>query len=311
MKIQIRPISFQLQHAGLAGLGLALLLTCGALNSQAQLNPFQNMYYQNQYQYNPAMAGINKGLNLNVGYRQQWTNFPGAPKTGAFTADLQATDKVGLGINVNDEQTGLIRSTRVMGTYAYHLPLNGDDQQLSFGLSLGINDSRVNYSAVNGDISDAEVAQYNQLKPYVDGDFGFAYTSNGLSVGGALPNLKSAFFKTSDSRFDADRMVFIATTSYKIPLQGDGKGFLLEPLAAYRIVKGYKDIIDGGLNFTLNDYGLYFQSIFHSSQSMGLGAGLDQQTYVLSFSYNLETGQLADYTHGAFEFGLKLRLFGK
>ncbi|MES2276521.1 MAG: PorP/SprF family type IX secretion system membrane protein [Bacteroidota bacterium] len=297
----------KLKKAGLA----AVLLLGTALSSQAQLNPFQAMYFQNQYQYNPAMAGLNKGLNINLGYRQQWSNFPGTPKTGSFTADLQAADKVGLGINVNDEQTGLIRSTRVMGTYAYHLPLNGGDQKLSFGLSLGLNDSRVNYANINGDQGDQEVAQYNQLKPYVDGDFGFAYTSDKLSVGGALPNLKSAFFKTSDSRFDADRMVFIATTSYKFLLPGDGKGFILEPLAAYRIVKGYKDIIDGGLNFTLNDYGLYFQSIYHSSQSMGLGAGLDQQTYAFSFSYNLETGQLASYTHGAFEFGLKLRLFGK
>lgn len=294
-----------------AGLAAALLLA--TLSSQAQLNPFQAMYFQNPYQYNPAMAGISKGLNINIGYRQQWSNFPGAPKTGSFTADLQPTDRVGLGINVNDDQTGLIRTTRVMGTYAYHLPINGRDQQLNFGLSLGVNDSRVNYDDINGDQSDQEVAQYNQLKPYVDGDFGMAYTSDRLSVGGVLPNLKSAFFKTSDSRFDADRMVFIATTSYKLPIQGDGdtKGFVLEPLAAYRIVKGYKDIIDGGLNFTLNDYGLYFQAIYHSSQSMGLGAGLDQQAYAFSFSYNLETGQLANYAHGAFEFGLKLRLFGK
>jgi type IX secretion system PorP/SprF family membrane protein len=292
-----------------AGLATALLLL--TISSRAQLNPFQAMYFQNPYQYNPAMAGLYKGLNINIGYRQQWSNFPGAPKTGSFTADLQPTEKVGLGINVNDEQAGLIRTTRVMGTYAYHLPLNGRDETLSFGLSLGVNDSRVNYDNINGDQSDQEVAQYNQLKPYVDGDFGIAYTSDNLSVGGVLPNLKSAFFKTSDSRFDADRMVFIATTSYKLPIQGDGKGFLLEPLAAYRVVKGYKDIIDGGFNFTLNDYGLYFQGIYHSSQSMGLGAGLDQQTYVLSFSYNLETGQLASFTHGAFEFGLKLRLFGK
>lgn len=293
-----------------AGLAAALLLGT-ARSSQAQLNPFQAMYFQNQYLYNPAMAGLAKGLNLNIGYRQQWSNFPGAPKTGSFTADGQAAEKVGLGISVNDEQTGLIRSTRVMGTYAYHLPLNGRDQQLSFGLSLGVNDSRVDYDNINGDPSDQEVAQYNQLKPYVDGDFGIAYTSNGLSVGGALPNLKSAFFKTSDSRFDADRMVFIAASSYKFPLAGDGKGFILEPLAAFRLVKGYTDILDAGLNFTLNDYGLYFQGIYHTSRSLGLGAGLDQQSYALSFSYNLETGQLSDYTHGAFEFGLKIRLFDK
>jgi type IX secretion system PorP/SprF family membrane protein len=291
---------------------VTLLLTSLSLVSLAQLNPFNTMYFQNQYLYNPAMAGIEKGMNINLGYRKQWSNFPGSPETGILTMDFQPIAKVGLGINVNDDQTGLIRQTRVMGTYAYHLPLSDRNQQLSFGLSLGIDDSRVNYNNINGDVTDVEIAQYNQLKAYVDGDFGAAYTSNGLYVGAALPNLKSMFFKSSDERFDADRLLFITTASYKIPIQSDGAAFLLEPLAAWRIVKGYSDIIDAGFNFAMPDYGgLYFQSVYHSSRSLGVGFGLDQQTYALSFNYNLETGQLSNYTQGAFELGIKLRIFSK
>lgn len=289
---------------------ITLLLTSLSLVSRAQLNPFNTMYFQNKYLYNPAMAGIEKGLNINLGYRQQWSNFPGSPKTGILTMDFQPTDRVGLGLNVNDDQTGLIRQTRIMGTYAYHLPLSDNNQHLSFGLSLGVNDSRVNYSSIHGDGTDMEIAQYNQLKPYIDGDFGIAYTSSGLNIGAAVPNLKSAFFKSSDERFDADRLLFITAASYKIPLQGNGSNFVLEPLAAFRIVKGYDNIVDAGFNFTMNDYaGLYFQSVYHSSRSMGLGFGMDQQRYALSFNYNLETGALSNYTQGAFELGLKLRLF--
>jgi len=290
---------------------VTLLLISAALHTRAQLNPFQTMYFQNKYIYNPAMAGLNKGLNLNLNYRQQWSNFPGTPKTSSFTADFQPADKVGLGLSVNDDQSGLIRSTRVMGTYAYHLPLSANNEHLSFGLSLGVNDSRVDYNKINGDVTDVQVAQYNMLKPYVDGDFGIAYTSESLTIDGALPNLKSAFFKTSDSRFDADKLVFIGIASYKFPLKGDERGFILEPLAAYRIVKGYDDIVDVGFNFTLKDYGLYLQGIYHTSRTMGVGFGFDQETYALNFSYNLETGQLSNYTNGAFELGLKLRLFGK
>jgi type IX secretion system PorP/SprF family membrane protein len=290
-------------------MGIALIST--SLSSKAQLNPFQAMYFQNQYQYNPAMAGLEKALKLNIGYRQQWSNFPGTPKTTTFTADFQPVEKVGLGINVNDDQEGIIRQTRVMGTYAYHLPLSGNNEKLSFGLSLGVNDAHIDYNKVNGDLTDEQIAQYNQLKAYVDGDFGMAYTSDKLTVSSALPNLKSVFFKSSDQRFDADRLLFITAVSYKFDVSATDNNLSLEPLAAYRIVKGYKDIVDAGFNFRMNNYGIYLQGIYHTSQSMGLGCGLDQNTYCLNFSYNLETGVLSNYTRGAFEFGLKLKLFGK
>jgi len=287
-----------------------VFLLCTILYSKAQLAPFQNMYFQNKYIYNPAMAGLDKGLNLNVAYRKQWSSFPGTPETGMITADLKATDKVGLGVNVVNDKAGLIKQTRAVATYAYHLPLNDQDSHLSFGVSLGINDSRVDQNAVNGDPTDMELNRYNELKAYLDGDFGVAYTSSRLYLSASMPNLKSTFANSSDQRIDVDKLLFIGIASYKIPV-GDGGNFTLEPLAGLRVVKGYKDIVDVGANFSIDQYGLFFQSIYHSSNSLGFGAGLDQGTYAFNVSYNLETGQLKTYTHGAFELGLKLKLFGK
>jgi len=294
------------------GLGaITALLSLATLQCSAQLNPFQNMYYINRYQLNPAFAGLENGLNLNIGYRQQWSSFPGTPKTGAFTADYQAGNRVGIGLNVSDDQSGLIRTTRAVASYAYHLPLSEQGEHLSFGLSLGVNDGRVDYNKVNGDVSDAEIVQYNNLKPYIDGDVGVAYTGSNLMVSTAMPNLKSTLFNASDRRFDADMLLFVAAASYKINMKNEYSDLTLEPLAAYRIVKGNTDIFDAGLKFDMNNYGLYLQTIYHSNQDISLGMGLNQQTYVFSFAYNLETGQLSSYTHGAFELGLKLNLFNK
>lgn len=294
-----------------AGFGILtiMLLTC-ALNSSAQLNPFQSMYFQNRYIYNAAMAGYNSGLNVNFDYKQQWSEFPGTPKTTLLTADYRATDRVGLGLNFTDDQAGLLRTTNVVGSYAYHLPISNTDA-LHFGLSLGVNDSRVNYSAINGDPTDAEIALYNQQKPYVDGDFGIAYTSNNLYVGAAVPDLKSAFFKTGNQSFDADRLLFIATASYKIPLQSEDRSFDLEPLVAFRKVDGYTDIYDFGLNFNLQTYGFYLQSIYHTSRSISTGFGIDRKTFAINFSYDFVTSQLYNYTNGTIEVGVAVKLFNK
>lgn len=288
-----------------------VLFTGSAITSMAQLNPLQAIYYQNPYLYNPALAGMENLLNLNLNYRQQWGVFPGSPKTGSFTLDFQPADKVGLGLNIEDDEAGLIKQTNMLGTYAYHLPLSDDGKKLNFGLSAGINSSKVNGDAVIGDQTDIEIVKYNQLKPYVDGALGMAYTSNSLSVGGAIPDIRSMFFKSSDVRFDADRLVFITVASYKFLLENDGRNFVLEPLAAFRVVNGYNDIFDAGVNFAIKNAGVSFQVVYHTSNSLNLGFGLDTGPFVLNVGYNVETGALTDYTNGAFELGIKLRFRGR
>ena len=287
---------------------LTVILTACAMAGKAQLYPLESMYFQNQYLYNPALAGMEDKFDLNFGYRQQWSNFPGTPKTGTLTADFQPADKVGLGVIFDQDQYGLIKQTMVKASYAYHVPLNGTDEHLNFGMSLGMNNSRINYNDIVGDPTDQEVAQYNQAKPYIDGDLGIAYTSDNLSIGGTLPNLRETFFKTSDQRFDSDQLLFIALATYKIPFTGSDRDFVVEPLAAYRVVRGYTDIFDVGVNLDIKSTGVYLQGVYQTSHSMNVGFGYDAGTYALTFAYNYETGEIATYTNGAFEVGLKLRL---
>jgi type IX secretion system PorP/SprF family membrane protein len=290
--------------SGLLGIMLLMTSTCAL----AQLNPYQAIYFQNRYLINPAMAGLDKGFNINLAYQQQWNALPGAPKLQSITTEYQVTDKVGLGLNIQDEQSGIFRQTRLMGSYAYHLPLGDQDQKLNFGLSLGINDPRIDYNNVIGDPADLELAQYNQKGPYFDGDLGLSYTSNNLFIEGVLPNLNTVLFNRGGQRADVDRTLFFSAISYKIVLTNDITHYSAEPLVAYREVKGFRNIADLGLNLKMDDYHLELRSIYHTNNNWGFGFVLDQQNYDLGFDYNLYTGQITNYTNGAFEIGLKLKL---
>jgi type IX secretion system PorP/SprF family membrane protein len=286
---------------------LAVLLICFSLCSRAQLNPLQSIYFHNRYLSNPAMAGFEKGLHLSLGYRQQRGDLPGAPKTQVFTTGYQATPKVGLGLNITDEQSGLIRQTRAMGTYAYHLPLTDDSEKLNFGLSFGINDSGLDQNRVIGDDTDEQIDRYNQARPYVDGDLGVAYTSDSFFAEVVVPNLKSTFFKTSLERLDVDRLTFLTAISYTV--HHDVNHLIFEPLAAYRRVKGTGDIFDAGANLTMSDYDLSLQVIYHSTKTTGIGVVFDQNAFALDFTYNTQRG-IGNYsTSGALELGLRLKLF--
>jgi len=287
---------------------LALLFS---IPCKAQLNPFQAMYYQNRYINNPAMAGLDKGLNIYLGYLQQWDAFPGTPVMQLLTAEYQATDKVGLGLNVVDNQEGIFRQTRAMATYAYHVPLSDQDQKLNFGLSAGVNDPRLNTAAINGDLSDKELQQYEQQPAYFDGDLGLSYTSNDFFAEAVLPNLGINVFNRTEQQQDVDRTLFFIACSYKIVLNNTVGDLSLEPLAAYRQIKGYTNIFDAGLNFRMNDYHFAVQAIYHSNDNYGFGVAFDQPTYVINFAYDLTSGQISNYTSGTFELGIKLKIFNK
>lgn len=287
-----------------------LIMLIDSNKATAQLTGMQSVYFENQYLVNPAMAGLTPGLNFNIGYQSQWTNTPGGPKLGDFTLDYNSGNNVGLGFTVTNDNAGLISRTRAMGTYAYHLPVS-EDGRFSFGLSFGINDSYIDYSKVNGDQGDASVSLFNQRRIYMDGDLGVAYTSHGLTVQAVVPNLGSTVFKSEGANLDVDRSTFYTAISYKFPFDRATNNFTLEPLVAFRGIKGYKNMADIGGNVMLNEYGMSVSALYHTNQSFSTGIGFDLRPVRILFSYTSNLSTLSYYADNTFEFGLKYSLGNK
>nr|WP_294947164.1 PorP/SprF family type IX secretion system membrane protein [uncultured Mucilaginibacter sp.] len=282
------------------------LLTAGIHRVSAQAT-FQSAYFQNQYIVNPAMAGFEKGLNLNLGLQQQFNSVPGSPKMQNFTADYRPGDNVGLGLNVNSDQSGLISRTRAMATYAYHLPV-GEEDKLNFGLSFGINNVYIDYNKIVGDPNDVSVGLFNRRTVYVDGDLGLAYTSSQLTLQCAVPNLRSIFFK-DDQELQALRNTFFTAISYKLPISDNN--FTVEPKLAYRGIKGFDNILDAGANLDMPDYNLSVSGFYHSNKSATVGVGISFKPVNVLLAYSNNTGSLNSYANNTFELGLKINLLNK
>lgn len=299
----------------LAGCVIIMLL-CGN-DAKAQLTNIQSIYFQNQYLANPAMAGIEPQLNLNMDYHQQWIGVPGSPTLTTFTADYNSGNKVGLGLNVYGDNAGLISRTRIMGTYAYHIRLNDKGAKLSLGLSIGLSDAHISEGNVVGDQGDLAVSQFNSHGVYADGDIGIAYTSPKFNAQLSLPNLKRAFFQSQADAVDVEASTFYAAMSYKVQLTyaNNYSIYSIEPKVAYRGVMGYNNVFDIGFNLyrtTFEDnYQLNLQGIYHSDNSLSWGLGIDYHTLGLLFTYTYNTGQLSSYANNTFELGISLKLFKK
>ena len=272
--------------------------------ASAQLNPYANMYFQNQYLGNPAFAGKDQGLNAGLIYRKQFSQVPGAPVSQALTADYGFNNRAALGLNLNFAKSGLINNSRVMLSYAYHLPLS-EKQDLHFGVSVGVSAEGLNHSSIVGaDSYDPAINRFNDRKNQLDGDFGMAYTDKNLTLQASAINLGK--YLQTDPNFKAglNYATFLTAVAYKITFNNE---FYAEPKVAYRGVKGFDNILDAAVNLSYqNRFNLF--GLYHSTQSATFGFGLSYQTLTFTGMYTTNTSAMKGYTNGDFEVGLNYRL---
>lgn len=282
---------------------LGLMLPFSTL--MAQINPYIASYYTNPYLANPALAGLQNGTNINLAYRSQWNDIPGAPILQSATIDY-GFDKTGLGLTINYDKAGLQKQTQILASYAYHLPLNSISE-LHFGLSIGFRNQRLDNTEIIGNSNDQQIGVYNERKTFIDGDFGIAFSSKKFKIELAFPNLKDRFKK--DVINSVDVQTFYSAMSYEIDLDIEKNTASIEPKLAYRGVKGFKDIIDAGAMLSALDKKIMLMAIYHSDKSASFGIGLDYlKKYLFLFSYSTQNTELSSYTAGNFEINLRLKL---
>lgn len=286
---------------------ILFLMLLGTNTANAQLTEYESMYFQNQYLNNPAMAGLNEGIKLNIGSQRQWDQVPGNPLLFNGSVEYNSGNRTGLGLNVNGDKAGLINRTRIVATYAYHLPI-GLDEKLNFGLSAGAKFLSLDRNKVIGSMDDASIQNFNQGGQF-DGDLGIAYTSRLLTIQASLPNLNSLFFNTDDGvKKYVDRATFYSAVSYKFLLSNEDENLNIEPILAYRGVKGHKDILDAGARFNLPDYKMNVSAFYHTNSIVSTAFGFELNQLGVFIAYSKYFGPLGAYANNTFECGLNYKI---
>lgn len=102
----------------------------------AQISPLSSHYFRNEVIQNPAFAGKNESLNLIAGYRNQWTQLTGAPKSFYFNSDIYVSKiNSGVGLGIWSEKIGAQSINSIKLSYAYIQPIG--KIKLSIGLQAG------------------------------------------------------------------------------------------------------------------------------------------------------------------------------
>lgn len=113
---------------------IALSITGLVAFAQQDAQFSMNMF--NRLAVNPGYAGTNKALCATMLYRQQWTNFPGAPKTGLLSVDFGQVARGGVGLTVDQDQLGFEKTLKAKLAYSFHLQVGPG--VLGIGLDAGM-----------------------------------------------------------------------------------------------------------------------------------------------------------------------------
>jgi type IX secretion system PorP/SprF family membrane protein len=169
---------------------LFLLLVISGVSVFAQQDPLYSQYMMNPLLINAAYSGMTTDLNASVMYRKQWAGFEGSPVTFNANAHIAlATNKMGAGLIIMQDQIGTDKTTEVTATYAYHLPLN-ETLKISFGLQGGVINYHSDYSDIKFNPADAKFTNSSEWKPNIGS--GFLLYNDKFMVGISVPKMLKA-----------------------------------------------------------------------------------------------------------------------
>ena len=290
---------------------ICLLIAVFATRGAAQLVTFGSGYFQDPYILNPAMSGQEaKTARIGASYLRQNSGVDNSPVSENFAADYGFSDRVGAGLNINSDKAGLLTTTRVMGTYSYHLRWGANEQALHFGLSAGGEQRRLDFGDVNGNIADPTLYNYNERHMQFQADAGAAYTDKHLEIQASFPNLVSFVRRNQPNEgYLAGSTTFYASAAYSWFPAGDEDGVSVEPKVAYRGEASAPNILDAGANVVLLQKVLNVFGMYHTSGNATLGVGVTiRQLVQVTAMYTTQSSALHAYSAGDFELGLLFRI---
>jgi type IX secretion system PorP/SprF family membrane protein len=287
---------------------ITLLLSAFFTAGLAQQYPVFTQYYFNELVINPAYAGAHVQLSATAMYRNQWINFPGAPKTFNFSSHTALMkNKIGVGFMVNHDEIGSYRNNHIYGSYAYKIHMQ--DATLAMGLQAGINLLGADFSKLDlnnpGDAGFFNVV--NQVKPNFGA--GLFFSKKNYFLGFSVPFILNNQVATSSK----DLLAQIREARYYFL-----RGGIVMPLDRFNKVKmspsGLVRAQEGQpLSFDINN-AFIFYDVFSIGTSYRLGDSFI--TYIdlklsdklhFGYSYDLTSSNINGFSNGTHEFMLNFR----
>lgn len=275
-----------------------LFLSLSSVFAQQQMT-YSN-FLLNDYYYNAAIAGSKDVHIANFGYRNQWAGFSGAPKMmiGNFYGSVRNEQKMGYGITLLSDKTGLTQNTAFYLNYAQHFQLN-DKLKLGLGVRPGYMQYRIKlYDAQLADQGDEVLTGSVLSTNAIDFQAGFNLYSDKFYLMGGLQQLlgNSIRFTTYNSSLKK-HFNLIAGYKYAIPK----KKIILEPAVLMSYVKPVPVQVTGMLRVTY-DQKYWSGLVYRTDDAIGLNLGIKvKKRLSVGYGFDYSLSAIRQYQNGTHE----------
>ncbi|QCE41034.1 type IX secretion system membrane protein PorP/SprF [Psychroserpens sp. NJDZ02] len=282
--------------------------------SYAQQDAQYTQYMYNTLSVNPAYAGSRDVLSFIGLYRTQWVGLDGAPDT--FTASLHSPvgEKVGLGLNITQDDIFITSETYIDLSFSYTLDLD-NDAKLALGIKAGahllnIDTNKLNTGAFNPGDANTEINIDNKFSPQFG--LGLYYYTDKFYLGLSAPNiLETEHFDENAANNDSfatakEKVNFYVMAGKTFDINDDLK---FKPSTLFKFVDGAPFQVDLSANFLIKEK-LTLGLAYRWSAAMSAMAGFQiSDQLMLGVAYDRETTELKQYNDGSFEIFLRFELF--
>lgn len=322
---------------------LAAAILFGASTAFAQQEFQQSQYMQNMYILNPAASGLTDYIDVNLGYRNQWTGLTGAPETyylsgssmlGKSSAgsnelfslrisDPSISTESGLNLNANNtvkkqgvrhavggvvyvDNAGHFRKTHGGVSYAVHVPLSAN-VNFSAGLRLGFSQLSVDPDitfAQSNDVTADKVTDGSSNG--LDGNLGLFLYSNKFFLGWSGAQLfQNDLDFNGGTTEDALKLHHFILAGYRFDLT-DKVG--LTPSVMAKAVSGTPLSIDFNAKLDINKK-YWLGGSYRADDAVVVMAGLNINKFInLGYSYDITMSDVNSVSSGSHEIVLNLML---
>ncbi len=301
---------------------LFFLLVSRQLSAQ---DPVFSQFYADALGLNPALTGVTEAPHLALNYRSQWTNWNGGTAYLTYAAAYDQfigglNSGLGFSFSADDQGVGLVKTTRVKGTYSYRVRVRGE-LFLQFGLEAGLGqmsydwdrlvfldqiDPRNGPTDVNGNLlpTAEQRPELAQLSYFDVGTGLVAYLPKGYA-GVTLRHLNRPALEIlgkNSNLIEGLPVFFSLHAGWNISLKKGNKGrdaAFLSPNLLF-VKQAAQGQVSGGMYAGFGSFftGLWYRHAFNNPDALILSAGLRKGVFKFGYSTDLTISQLADYRPG-------------
>ena len=284
--------------------GFILIGLCSAAFSQQR--PINSLYMFDLALVNPAYVGSQVQFSATAIHRNQWVNFPGAPRTTTLSMHSGfLKTKIGFGLIVAHDNIGVHDDFSLYLQYSYKIKLEAGT--LSMGLQAGFNNLKSDFSdlVLRNGLDPTLGGQRSKFSPNFGA--GFFFHNEKIYLGLSAPTLinnKIVDFEGIVSEAKQTRNYFLQA-GMRIHIN---ENLLLLPSTLIRATEGAP--LNADISATM---------VLH--ETVGLGLSLRtfdalvwmfelaiNENFHLGYAYDITLTDLADYSNGTHEFMINYRI---